>query len=174
MWRRRALRADSSQMVKENMRRGLYRRRFQPEAARMSLVTKLQKLLADPAFGRSAVTSALATASDFLLASSLSLWHFPAGLATFLGCVAGGLIAFRVNRGWAFRAGGTKAGPQLARFLFVWAASAGLNAAGVALVVLLPAVGFGLAWITVRALVYTMWNYPMLKLFVFARPRPVP
>lgn len=161
-------------MVEETCDEGLYSRRFQPEAGNMWLVTKLQKLLADPAFGRSALTSALATGSDFLVASSLSRWHFPAGLATFLGCVAGGLIAFRVNRRWAFRASDAKAGPQLARFLFVWAASAGLNAAGVALVVLLPAVGFGLAWIAVRALVYTAWNYPMLKLFVFARPRPAP
>src|SRR5689334_22349748 len=85
-------------------------------------------------FVRSALTSILATASDFVVASALVATVLPPGGATFAGYVVGGLIAFSANRGWAFRAQGRR-GPQLVRFLAVWLSSAGLNVAGVALLI---------------------------------------
>ena len=54
----------------------------------------------DRAFGRYTLTSALATASDFALASSLHALGVSAGVATFLGCALGGSVAFAVGRGW--------------------------------------------------------------------------
>ena len=85
----------------------------------------------DAAFGRYAATSALATATDFALAGSLHSAGSSAALATFLGCVAGGGVAFWLSRSWTFQAGGARAWPQVLRFLFVWATSALLNSTGV-------------------------------------------
>jgi putative flippase GtrA len=124
----------------------------------------------DAAFGRYAATSALATATDFVLASVLHWLGAPAGVATFLGCVAGGAVAFRMSRAWTFKAGGGPALSQLLRFLFVWATSAFLNSAGVE--ALLGFTGsFMLAWIAVRAAVYLGWNYPLARWFVFSREK---
>jgi putative flippase GtrA len=125
----------------------------------------------DRAFGRYTLTSALATATDFALASSLHVAGASAAVATFLGCVAGGVVAFRLSRGWTFEAGAGNALAQLWRFLFVWATSALLNSGGVPL--LLTWLGsFPVAWTLVRAAVYLGWNYPLSRWFVFAGDRP--
>lgn len=121
----------------------------------------------DAAFGRYAATSALATATDFVLAYGLHRFDASAALATFAGCVAGGGVAFALSRLWTFQAGSGRALPQLLRFLFVWATSALLNSTGVP--ALLPWVGsFAVAWVFVRAAVYLGWNYPLSRWFVFA------
>jgi putative flippase GtrA len=121
----------------------------------------------DAAFGRYALTSALATVTDFALASSLHALRASPGFATFFGCVAGGGVAFALSRRWTFQAGGARALPQLVRFLFVWATSALLNSLGVP--ALLPWVGsFAGAWAFVRAAVYLGWNYPLSRWFVFS------
>ena len=122
----------------------------------------------DRAFGRYTLTSALATGSDFALATSLHAFGVKAGGATFLGCVLGGGVAFVVGRGWTFQTASAPALPQLSRFLFVWATSALLNASGVP--ALLRFVGsFPLVWVLVRGGVYLGWNYPLSRWFVFAR-----
>ncbi len=124
------------------------------------------------AFIRSSVTSALATASDFVVAKALASAGVVPGGATLIGCVAGGAVAFSVNRAWAFQSRGRPA-RELLRFLFVWALSALLNAGGVWLVTHwgLP---FGRGWMLVRGIVYFGWNYPMLRFFVFRKPRSLP
>ena len=122
------------------------------------------------AFVRSALVSVLATATDFVVAALLSYAALPAGYATFVGCAAGGLVAFLVNRGWAFRSQGRRS-TELMRFLFVWATSALLNSGGVHW---LTEVGlpFVVAWAIVRGVVYSAWNYPLLRWFVFKRSVP--
>lgn len=122
----------------------------------------------DASFRRYAATSALATVTDFALASALHRLGGSAGLATFLGCVAGGGVAFSLGRGWTFQAGGARALPQLLRFLCVWLASALLNSAGVPALLGWVA-SFQSAWLIVRAGVYLGWNYPMNRWFVFGR-----
>ena len=119
----------------------------------------------DLAFGRYALTSALATGSDFVLAYALHRAGAPHAAATFFGCALGGVVAFAVSRGWAFQAKHGRALPQLLRFLGVWAASAALNSFGVQALAFLPS--FVLAWSLVRAAVYLGWNYPMSRWFVF-------
>jgi putative flippase GtrA len=91
----------------------------------------------------------------------------PAAVATFLGCVAGGAVSFRVSRVWTFDARSAGFGPQLLRFALVWATSALFNSAGVPL--LLQWWGsFPVAWALVRSAVYLGWNYPLSRWFVFA------
>ena len=125
----------------------------------------------DAAFGRYAATSALATATDFALAGSLHAAGSGPATATFVGCVAGGAVAFWLSRAWTFQVGGSRAWPQVLRFLLVWATSALLNSTGV------PAVlgwlsSFPLAWSLVRASVYLGWNYPLSRWFVFTAEKP--
>ena len=127
----------------------------------------------DGSFRRYAATSALATATDFAFASSLHWFGSPAPAATFLGCVAGGGVAFTLSRGWTFEASSGRATSQLMRFLFVWLASAVLNSLGVA-ALLTFASSFQLAWAATRAAVYLGWNYPMARWFVFARGLSAP
>jgi putative flippase GtrA len=117
--------------------------------------------------GRHSLASALATSTDFALASTLHALGASPGAATFLGCVAGGGVAFGLGRHFSFRAAEARALPQLARFLFVWATSALLNSSGVS--GLLPLVGsFSLAWLLVRGAVFIGWNYPLSRWYVFA------
>lgn len=123
-------------------------------------------------FVRSALTSALATVSDFVVASALNASGAPPAAATFAGYVVGGLIAFSANRGWAFRAQGRR-GPQLFRFLAVWLSSAALNVAGVSLLLGVLGFRFSVAWAVVRGLVFSAWNYPLLRWFVFPRAAAV-
>ena len=121
----------------------------------------------DAAFGRYALTSAAATSTDFVLFSALHALGVSAGPATFFGCVAGGMVAFSLGRGWTFQAGAGRALPQMLRFLFAWATSALLSSVGVP--ALLSLVGSpALAWALVRAAVYLGWNYPLSRWFVFA------
>ncbi len=118
-------------------------------------------------FVRSALTSGLATGSDFIAANSLARAGASPAVATVVGCVVGGLVAFSVNRRWAFRSEGKPLG-ELVRFVAVWAGSAFLNAWGVSALTL-AGLSFALAWAIVRGLVYAGWNYPMLRWFVFRR-----
>jgi len=127
----------------------------------------------DRAFGRYSLTSALATGSDFVVAASLHALGVTAGVATFLGCVTGGSVAFGVGRRWTFRASAGRALPQLLRFLGVWATSALFNSLGVP--ALLGWVGaFPVAWVLVRGAVYLAWNYPLSRWFVFSHEKPAP
>lgn len=124
-----------------------------------------------PTFGRHTLSSALATGADFAAASALHALGTAAAPATFLGCVVGGAVAFGLGRHFSFRAADAKALPQLGRFLFVWATSALLNAAGVPTLLGLTA-SFSVAWLIVRGAVYLGWNYPLSRYFVFARRAP--
>jgi putative flippase GtrA len=124
----------------------------------------------DASFRRYAATSALATLTDFAFASVLHRLGSPAGSATFVGCVAGGGVAFALSRSWSFQAGSARALPQLLRFLWVWLMSAVLNSVGVPALLGIVA-SFQVAWIAVRGAVYLGWNYPMTRWFVFGRGR---
>jgi putative flippase GtrA len=124
----------------------------------------------DASFRRYAATSALATLTDFAFASLLHRLGSPAGASTFVGCVAGGGVAFALSRGWTFQAGTARAVPQILRFLCVWLMSAVLNSAGVT-ALLAWVSSFQVAWLLVRGAVYLGWNYPMTRWFVFSRPR---
>lgn len=125
----------------------------------------------DAAFARYALTSGLATGADFALANSLHRLGAAPAVATFFGCVVGGVVAFALSRRWTFRVGGAPALPQLLRFLFVWATSALLNSAGVPAVLSFVS-SFPLAWASVRAAVYLGWNYPLARWLVFAPEKP--
>jgi putative flippase GtrA len=114
--------------------------------------------------------NALATAVDLAVASTVfrALSGQPS-LATAIGCIVGGIVAFVLSRAWAFDVEGA-VWPQLGRYVFVSASGAGLNAGGVALLSLLDA-PFLLAWSLTRLAVFVTWSYPAQRDFVFSAGR---
>ncbi|MCC6557893.1 MAG: GtrA family protein [Polyangiaceae bacterium] len=120
---------------------------------------------------RTIAVSALATALDFAVVQLLVVGAgAPPPLATGAGCVAGGVLAFTLSRVWAFEATACPPAGQAGRFLFVSGSSAALNAGGVAVLLLLPAMDDRLAWVLTRLVVFATWNYPLLRDHVFAAP----
>ena len=96
------------------------------------------------------MAAASATLVDFCVyAALMTLVWMAAPFATMTGCIVGGLVNFTVNRIWAFRAGGSYV-RQGSRYAFVWATSALLNAGGVAVLLLLPAMDHFIAWLVER------------------------
>jgi putative flippase GtrA len=117
---------------------------------------------------RSALSSAAATASDFALVVLLVWLGTSPPLATFVGCVLGGVVNFTVNRVWAFGSD-APTGRQALRYLIVTAGSALFNAALVAAALLIPGAPYVLVWWVVRVVVFAGWNYPLHRDWVFLR-----
>ena len=112
------------------------------------------------------------TGVDFALANLL---FFGLGLhgaaATGAAAVGGGVVSFLLSRIWAFRATSGSFSIQLDRYVFASAATAALNAGGVALLLLLNA-PFPVSWLLTRALVFVCWSYPVQRDFVFTPDSP--
>jgi phosphatidylglycerophosphate synthase/putative flippase GtrA len=129
-----------------------------------------------PSVGRplkSAVTNGFATAFDFVVASVLvHVFEQKPSLATALGCLVGGVIAYVISRVWVFSSGGAGV-PQASRYAFVSGAGAFLNAGGVALISGLN-VPFVVGWCLARVVVFATWSYPAQRDFVFAEERHGP
>lgn len=117
---------------------------------------------------RNATAGAIATAADFALVALLvEQGLLSPAIATAVGCGLGAAVNFTINRVWAFGSRAPKLG-QAARYVFVSASSAALNSGLVAVVLLLPAMPYQLAWVLVRGAVYLSWNFPLHRDWVFA------
>ncbi len=126
-------------------------------------------MLGSGGIGRSAVSSAIATGSDFLLVALLvSGLGMAAPIATLVGCAFGAVVNFTVSRRWAFGSDAPK-GPQAVRYVMVSASSAIWNALLVGLLLLIPRAPYALVWWVVRAAVFAVWNYPLHRNYVFVR-----
>lgn len=120
---------------------------------------------------RSAVSNTVATVVDFGVAASLVyVLQGHSSLATALGCVVGAVTSFLLSRVWAFASGGAWV-RQVGRYVVVSAATAGLNAGGVALFATLG-VPFVIGWAIARLVIFTTWSYPLQRDFVFATDEP--
>jgi phosphatidylglycerophosphate synthase/putative flippase GtrA len=120
---------------------------------------------------RSALSNGVATLIDFAAAASLVVaFEGHASLATALGCVAGALTSFVLLRVWTFSSGGQWSA-QVWRYVSVSAATAGLNAGGVALLATLD-MPFVVAWCIARGVVFATWSYPLQRDFVFTTDDP--
>ena len=116
----------------------------------------------------SLVSSVLATGMDFgVVLGLVEAAGFDPALATLLGCAVGGVVNYGFNRLVTFRSSSSLA-PQAARYALVSATSAALNAGGVALLGLLPAVPYVLSWWLVRGVIFFGWNLPLQRDYVFS------
>ena len=125
---------------------------------------------APPRSARALVSSVLATGSDAALVAVLGLLvaDVPLPAATAAGCLVGAAVNFTLNRRWAFDAQSGSITHQATRYGFVSFTSALLNAGGVAVVALLPAVPGVIAWLLVRGTVFVVWTMPLYRDYVFA------
>lgn len=116
---------------------------------------------------RTAVSSGMATGADFaLFAVIVALGLVSAPVATLAGCALGAFVNFSINRVWAFRSESSYS-KQAWRYLFVTTSSALLNSGLVAVLLLLPNMPPALAWWLVRVSVFSTWNYPLNRDYVF-------
>jgi phosphatidylglycerophosphate synthase/putative flippase GtrA len=122
---------------------------------------------------RSVISAVVATGADFTAvlfmvdSFGLSPWT-----ATALGCGVGAIVNFAINRIWAFEPTGDPVRGQAGRYAFVSGTSLGLNAGGVAVLMLLPGIDYRLAWGLVRGAVFVFWNYPLHRDYVFVDAKP--
>lgn len=117
---------------------------------------------------RAIFVSAVATGSDYLCTQSLvSIHALSPPIATVVGCVVGGVIAFLLSRNWAFDATRGPFMSQALRYVFVSGTTALLNAGGVALALLVPNTDYRVGWVITRALVFITWSFPLLNEFAF-------
>lgn len=119
-------------------------------------------------FGRAAISSGVATLCDYVTFEGLiRISASPAGVATFLGCVLGGIVNFSLNRYWAF---GNRR-PLLGAMLR-YSAVSGTSAFANACLVLAQTTWLHLparpAWLAARALVFAGLTYPLFRRWVFA------
>jgi len=117
---------------------------------------------------RAILVSTVATGSDYLCTHSLvSYGSLSPPLATVIGCIVGGIIAFVLSRNWAFDATRGSVAVQSLRYAFVSGTTAMLNAGGVALALLVPGTDYRVGWVIARALVFLTWSFPLLNEFAF-------
>ncbi len=118
---------------------------------------------------RNVVAAAVGTGADFLLVLLLiARFQTVPWVATAIGCILGGALNYVLNRVWTFRSIAPPIGESV-RYVAVSLSSALLNAGGVALFLLLPEFPSLIAWIVVRALIFSTWNYPLQSEFVYRR-----
>ncbi|MCB9652876.1 MAG: GtrA family protein [Deltaproteobacteria bacterium] len=121
---------------------------------------------------RTIVSATVATLVDFVVVVLLvSLMGVRPYLGTAIGCVAGGITNYTINRLWAFGSANERA-PEVMRYTLVSATSAFLNSGGVAVMLFVPGLDYRIAWAIVRAAVFIGWNYPLQRDFVFNERAP--
>lgn len=130
--------------------------------------------------GLNVMASVVATVADFAIVMALVRaipWFKDSeGFATAVGCVAGGVVNFILNRVVTFRSK-DKVAPQALRYFGVSLCSMVWNSLGVSLCLSMAesagiatgdgALSLTVAWWCVRGLVFLLWNYPLHSMYVF-------
>src|SRR4029078_1861835 len=88
--------------------------------------------------------------------------------ATPIAAFAGAVTNFTVNRNFTYRAGDRPIKGQLLRFVLVSGASLGWNTLGEVLFLKIPHLHYFLARVITSVIVSNVWNYPLLRFFVFS------
>src|SRR4029078_7466878 len=88
--------------------------------------------------------------------------------ATPIAAFAGAVTNFTVNRNFTYRAGDRPIKGELLRFVLVSGASLGWNTLGEVLFLKIPHLHYFLARVITSVIVSNVWNYPLLRFFVFS------
>ena len=91
--------------------------------------------------------------------------------ATPIAAFAGAVTNFTVNRHFTYRVGDRPIKGQLFRFVLVSGASLGWNTLGEFLFLKVPHLHYFLARVITSTIVSNVWNYPLLRFFVFSERR---
>jgi len=113
----------------------------------------------------------LSTIVDYsVMVGTVELAHLGPVTATPIAAFAGAVTNFTLNRNFTYRAGNSPVGSQLWRFVLVSACSLGLNTLGEFLF-LKTHLHYFLARVVTSIIVSNVWNYPLLRFFVFSERR---
>lgn len=129
------------------------------------------RMLGRGGMARTGFSAAVATGADMALVVALVEHEIASpATATFVGALLGAICNFTINRVWSFGSRGPYV-REIARYVLVSGTSAGLNAGGVLILLLLPSTPYLLAWTLARAAVFATWNYPLHRDYVFSGSR---
>jgi putative flippase GtrA len=118
------------------------------------------------------LTAITATAADYVvMVACVELARLPPVPATVVGAFVGALVSLTLGRRYTYRVGPGGLGRYAWRYALVAGASLGWNASGVALFHHVLGVQYLVARSITSIIVSNLWNYPLHRFFVFARPR---
>jgi putative flippase GtrA len=92
-------------------------------------------------------------------------------VATPLAAAAGAATSFTLNRHFTYRVANRSIRVQLWRYALVSGCSLGLNTLGMYFLLKMPRLHYFPARVATSALVSNVWNYPLMRFFVFSGRR---
>ncbi len=117
---------------------------------------------------RCAGSSLAAVTVEFALLTALvSLFHVFYLAGALVAGVAGLLLAFLLNRRWAFADGRAGAWRQLAKHVLVVVGGIGLGTALLWIAVSRLSLPYQLGWVASGLVVFFAWTFPMQRFFTF-------
>jgi putative flippase GtrA len=117
-------------------------------------------------------TAVLSTIVDYsLMVGTVELAHLSPVAATPIAAFAGAVTNFTLNRSFTYRVSNRPIRGQLLRFVLVSGCSLGLNTLGEFLFLKIPHLHYFLARVITSTIVSNVWNYPLMRFFVFSERR---
>ena len=114
----------------------------------------------------------LSTIVDYsVMIGTVEFAHLGPIAATPIAAFAGAVTNFTLNRNFTYRARDRPLRGQLLRFVLVSSCSLGLNTLGEFLFLKVPHLHYFVARVITSIVVSNVWNYPMLRFFVFSERR---
>ena len=114
----------------------------------------------------------ISTIVDYsVLVGTVELAHLGPVAATPIAAFAGAVTNFTLNRRFTYHAADSPMRRQLLRFVLVSGCSLGLNTLGEFLFLKVPHLHYLVARVISSIIVSNVWNYPMLRFFVFSERR---
>jgi len=114
----------------------------------------------------------ISTIVDYsVMLGTVEIAHLSPVAATPIAAFAGAVTNFTLNRRFTYRATHVGLQHQLWRYALVSGCSLGLNTLGEYLFLKVPHLHYFLARVIVSTIVSNVWNYPMLRFFVFSDRR---
>jgi putative flippase GtrA len=118
------------------------------------------------------MTAIISTIVDYsVMVGAVELLHVGPVAATPIAAFAGAVTNFTMNRNFTYRAAGRPIRGQLLRFVLVSGCSLGLNTLGEFLFLKVPHLHYFIARVITSTIVSNVWNYPLLRFFVFSERR---
>jgi len=118
------------------------------------------------------MTAILSTVADYsVMITLVEVVHLGPVAATPMAAFAGGVTNFNVNRRFTYRAQNAPLKGQLWRYALVSGCSLALNTLGEFLFLKVPHMHYFLARVITSIIVSNVWNYPLLRFFVFSERR---
>ena len=112
----------------------------------------------------------ISTIVDYsVLVGTVELTRLGPVAATPIAAFAGAVTNFTLNRRFTYRANNRPIRRQLLRFVLVSGCSLGLNTLGEFLFLKVPHLHYFLARVITSIIVSNVWNYPLLRFFVFSQ-----